>query len=151
MNIDIKTTILALLCTVLFTTASCGDETLVDTIPQIKSIDVEPKTVVQFQETITLYIEYEDGDGNLGFQNPDEPAVFVKDSRLTAYDGFHIPPISPPGSELAIRGVLPITLPNTFLLGNGDEEVIDYEVYIIDQSGNESNKVKTPKITILRE
>ena len=120
-------------------------------IPQINFVGISPETVTEFESTVTITIAYQDGTGDIGFENPDSPVVFVKDSRLAGEDGFHIPPLAPLNSNVPIQGNLDVVLKNTFILGNGDEETTNYEVYLIDRAGNKSNTIKTPDITIVRK
>ncbi len=117
-------------------------------IPYIELVDIQPIEVQQFQEKIKITLQYEDGDGDLGFLDPDEVAVFVKDSRLSNADAYHLPPLSPVGSNVPITGTVSIELKNTFILGNGTSEQITYQIYLVDRAGNESNVLETPAITI---
>ena len=136
-----------------FLMVNCESNELVPpaAVPSISIDAVSPLTVVQFQEKINMEIEYEDGNGDIGFEDPDIPVVYVRDSRLTSPDEYHVPPLAPSGSQVPIQGVFSLELKNTFLLGNGDIEIITYEVWLVDRAGNESNKVITPQITILRD
>ncbi|MFZ1333240.1 MAG: hypothetical protein WAR83_13680 [Flavobacteriales bacterium] len=131
--------------------AACKKE-VVDIIPRepsIELISVGPSTVIEFQQPVVLRFSYEDGDGDLGRDDPDDHSLWVKDSRLNTADGYHIIPLAPPDTELAIKGELEVQLSPLFLLGNGTEEQMTYSFHVIDRAGNRSNEIVTPMITIL--
>lgn len=117
--------------------------------PSIELLSVGPSTVIEFEQPVLLRFSYEDGDGDLGQSDPDEHSLWVKDSRLNTPDGYHIIPLAPPDTELAIKGELEVQLSPLFLLGNGTEEQMTYSFYIVDRAGNRSNEIATPAITIL--
>lgn len=130
---------------------SCSkDEPLLDTTPRITLLEVSPDTVVQFIDSIKLVIEYEDGDGDVGYWNPDSLALSVHDQRLATADYFYVRPLTPDSNELAIRGTIRIAIRNTFLLGNGNSESTQYEIKLKDRADHWSNVVTTPEIVIVR-
>jgi len=139
---------------VLLNSSACeeGTPTVIGNTPVIELVDVIPTTVQEFQEKLYIHLAYEDGNGDLGFFNPDLPSVFVKDSRLTEYDAYHIPPLAPTDSEVAIKGILTVELKNTFILGVDaiESQVITYDIKVVDRAGNESDVITTMPITIIR-
>lgn len=143
-------TVLALVALCFF--AACGkDEGVVfSEVPLIRISAVQPMTVQEFEERITITIDYEDGDGDLGFEDPDEYSLEVLDSRLTEPDLYHVPPLSPVGSTISIKGSFNIELKNSFLLGNGNQESVTYKIKIRDRKGNWSNEVQTPVVTVIK-
>lgn len=128
--------------------AACKKEDSVDSVPEIELLDVTPLEVVQFEENVSITIKYTDGDGDLGFPDPDVHALQVKDSRLNAADWYHVPPLAPLESEVAIEGQLTVQLSTLFLIGNGAQEVTTYAIRMRDRAGNFSNEVITPEILI---
>ena len=131
--------------------AACKKEAVEkNPIPEIRIMKVAPTTVKQFEEKVTITIGYKDEDGDLGFLDADVTSLEVQDSRLTTPDKYHIPPLSPIGSNVDIEGEIDIELNSPFLLGNGDEEKIIYSIRIIDRNGNWSNVVKTSEITVVK-
>jgi len=131
--------------------SSCSDdEPLLDTTPKITLKEITPTTVVQFTDSISLVIEYEDGDGDVGFWNPDSLALTVHDLRLANPDYFYVRPLTPDSNALAITGTIRIAIRNTFLLGNGDSETTRYEIKLKDRAGHWSNVVTTPEVVITR-
>ena len=131
--------------------SSCTkDEPLLDIVPKITLKEVTPTTVVQFTDSINFVIEYEDGDGDIGFWNPDSLALSVLDQRLVSPDYFYVRPLTPDSNALAITGTIRIAIRNTFLLGNGDSETTRYELKLKDRAGHWSNAVTTPEVVITR-
>lgn len=136
----------------LFTLTSCSkqDELPFSKIPKIKLLEISHDTIVEYQDVLTLSIQYQDGDGDLGFEDPDQYAVFVRDSRLENFDGFYLGPITPPNVEVPIQGKLDVEFPSLFLFGNRETETTRFFIKFIDRAGNESNLVETPSIVIKR-
>jgi hypothetical protein len=120
----------------------------VSPIPEIEIQSVAPTLIEEFSGTVKLSLKYTDGDGDLGFEHPDSVALEVWDSRLSEPDWYYIPPLSPLESNVSIEGVLDIELNGTFILGNGFQETTYFTVRLRDRSGNWSNTVQTPEITI---
>ena len=124
------------------------DEIQVDEIPKLELLSVEPLDIQQFEEKLFVYLNYEDGNGDLGQLDPDSTSLTIKDSRLQFEDKYHIPPLAPLEEEIQIKGVLKVEIKNTFLLGTADKETYNYEIKIKDRAGNWSNTVSTPLITV---
>lgn len=116
--------------------------------PSIELISVGPAQITEFQTPVMLRFSYKDGDGDLGRSDPDDHSLWVKDSRLSVADGYHIIPLAPPDHEIAIQGELVVELSPLFLLGNSDQEVMTYSFYVEDRAGNRSNTITTSAITI---
>lgn len=117
-------------------------------VPEIAFVSMNAESVVQFEDRITIRFSYKDGDGDLGQMDPDEYTLWVKDARLDAPDGYHIPPLAPEGAEVPIQGELAVELNALFLLGNSGQEVTTYTVHVLDRAGNRSNEFTTGPITI---
>jgi len=121
------------------------------TTPEIEIVSVSPVQVDEFAEGVVLRFSYKDGDGDLGETDPDAYTLWVKDSRLNAADGYHIPPLAPPDAEVAIQGELEVTLTPLFLLGSSGQEVLTYTFYISDRAGNKSNELVTSSINVVAD
>ncbi|MBX7242571.1 MAG: hypothetical protein K1X92_12590 [Bacteroidia bacterium] len=141
--------LLGIVFTQFFSCASTDDPIGPDVVPKIKIISISPQTIQQFQP-VEITVEYEDGDGNLGEENPDTKTLSVKDSRLPEPDMYHIPPLSPPDTEVPIKGTFKVTVRNVFLFGNGDSEQLFFTLQLKDKSGNSSNSEQTQTITVNR-
>lgn len=138
--------ILLLVLPVLF---SCEDEPPLSTKPELRLIAVDPEQVVEYTDTLTITIQYEDGNGDLGFWEADSMSLQVHDSRLANPDWYYIPPLAPPGEEISISGTLDVRVGGLFLLGNGGAENTTFTLRMKDREGNWSNDLITPTVTIL--
>ena len=132
---------------------SCEKETvnIISDIPRIELIELSSDTITEFLDPLIITISYQDGDGNLGFEETDQYALFVRDIRLEEFDGFYLGPIAPPGSSVPIQGELNIEFPDLFVFGNGEQETTRFEIKMIDRKQNESNLLVTEDIVIVKE
>ena len=119
-------------------------------VPYISIKNITPTEVYEFSESILLEIAYEDGNGDLGFHDPDILSLSVQDSRLDSADMYHIPPLAPDGEEIYIKGTFNVYLNTTFLIGIGSSEKLRYTVKIRDREGNWSNTVTSEEITVVK-
>lgn len=131
---------------------ACNKPTVnkLDVAPAIRIVSVAPTTVQAFSGRTEVVLQYEDGDGDQGSLQPDSLMLEVRDDRLTAPDYYFVPPLSPEGSNVPIRGTIRFRLNGTFLFGNGTTEVTQYSIRLRDRSGKWSNTVLTPQIIINR-
>ncbi len=115
----------------------------------------------QNQDSITIHFSYTDGDGDLG--NEDETFdVFVRDSRFPELDyaTFILPFIPPRGTGNGISGEVSLVVftsccifpPGTFPACDNPAEfprdTLQFEIFILDRSGNESNHIMTDDIIL---
>jgi hypothetical protein len=121
-----------------------------DEAPRIRIESVAPTSIREFDGRVTVVLQYEDGDGDMGSVHPDSLLLEVQDDRLTAPDYYFVPPLSPVGSNVPIQGKLIFTLNGTFIFGNGSFEETLYSIRLRDRSGKWSNTVNTPTILINR-
>lgn len=145
-----KRLLLGLIATASLLGACQEDEDPLSMIPVLRVESITPTNVNQFQDTITMVIFYEDADGDLGSEDPDENVLSVKDSRLDIADFYHVKPLAPIGANVPIQGTLEVNLRTAFLLGNGDSEEISFTVRIQDRAGNYSETVISPTITVVK-
>jgi hypothetical protein len=142
---------LVICCLFAFLMTSCKKDEPEKFPPVINFLSISPDTVVQFQDSVIILIRYEDQDGDIGFDNPDEPVIWVKDSRLPEADLFHLPPLTPDKQNLSIQGELYIRLKPPFLFGNGNIEQVTFSIKLRDRSDNWSETIQTTPIAIIRE
>ena len=116
--------------------------------PVIELVEITPLSLVQYNEPVYITIGYTDLDGDIGYESPDEYALQIKDNRLTDPDWYHVPPLSPVGSNVAIDGNLTITINSLFLLGNASQEFTSFTIKIKDRADNWSEEITTPQVTI---
>lgn len=135
----------------LLTSCSDDDRPVVDKVPQIELLSISSDTIIEFTDVLVISIQYSDGDGDIGFEDPDINSIFIRDARLEDYDGFYIGPIAPPDQTVPITGKLDIEFPSLFLFGNGSAESTRFYIYLVDRAGNKSNELITQNVTIVRK
>lgn len=120
-------------------------------IPEIQLVGISHDTIRQYEDALVIRIFYKDGNGDIGFEDPQQYALFVRDIRLDAFDGFYVGPLAPPDANVPIQGELTIEFPSLFLFGNGAIEQTRFEIKMIDRAGHESNLLETDIVSIIRE
>lgn len=133
--------------------SGCGkeDDITYSNTPLIGLVSISQDTIRQYEDVLSIRISYKDGDGDIGFEDPEEYALYVRDIRLEAFDGFYVGPLAPPDAQVPIQGELNIEFPSLFLFGNGAVEQTRFEIKMIDRAGNESNLIETDFVAITRE
>ena len=117
-------------------------------VPEISLISVQPTQVVAFKDSINFDLSYSDGDGDLGSNNATDKNVFVIDNRIDVTHSFRLQNIVPNGEAVPITGTVTITLPNTLITDGSTSQEATFTLYLIDQAGNESNRVTTPAVVV---
>ncbi len=135
---------------VLLAFVSCSKDSALSSVPVIKFLDVNSTSIKEFKDSLVIRFEYTDADGDIGEDNPDKNDLFVKDRRLVNADYYFVKPLSPPGSEIKITGIISVQIKNTFLLGTGNSELTQFNLKLRDRAGNWSNSINTPNITITK-
>ncbi len=132
---------------------ACGkeDDITYSNTPVIGLVSISQDTIRQYEDVLSIRISYKDGDGDIGFEDPEQYALYVRDIRLEAFDGFYVGPLAPPDAQVPIQGELNIEFPSLFLFGNGAVEQTRFEIKMIDRAGNESNLIETDFVAITRE
>lgn len=120
-------------------------------VPEIQLLSMSHDTIQEYEDVLVIRIKYTDGDGDLGFEEPDKYALFVRDVRLEDFDNFYLGPVAPPDERIAVEGELDIELPSLFLFGNSERESTYFEIKMRDRAGNESNLITTERVIITRE
>jgi hypothetical protein len=123
---------------------------LTDPVPTILSVTVNPSTVVEYEDSIIFTVEYRDGDGDLGENDPDAHNLFLTDNRINATEEFRIRELAPSGAEIPITGTLRVVLRNTGITNGSNSQTVDYTIYMRDRAGNESEHVVTDAITVTK-
>jgi hypothetical protein len=135
---------------ILFAFLSCSKDSAVSSVPLIKFLDVNSTSIKEFKDSLVIRFEYTDADGDIGEDNPNKNDLFIKDRRLANADYYFVKPLSPPGSEIKIKGIIRVQIKNTFLLGTGNSELTQFDVKLRDRAGNWSNSINTPNISITK-
>jgi hypothetical protein len=136
-----------------FGLGSCSETTVLPVTsgpPIIQYVDIQPREITEFADSIIIRISYEDPNGDIGYDNPNIGSLAIQDLRLEAPDWYHVQMLAPQGQELSIAGELQLKIKNSFLLGTGETETTSYQLTLVDRAGNESNVVITDPITIKR-
>lgn len=120
-----------------------------DRVPTIEFVSISESTVVSFENEVSLSLSYADNNGDIGYTDPDEPSLRVKDARLSESDWYHVPPLTPNSQELSISGTFSVQLNTLFLLGNAQQEITNFSIQLQDREGNWSNTIVTPDILIV--
>lgn len=150
----IKNTILAIAAALVI---GCGKEDDVinppmSDVPAIELINVAPTTVTALGDSIVFIIHYEDGNGDLGFNAPDSMSLYITDTRIPLTESFFVPLLAPEGADIAIQGELEVVLNNTILVNpDATSETVEFEIQLRDRSGNYSNVLVVPAITVFPE
>ncbi len=126
----------------------CKKDEKYSEIPEIEFVSLTPNSTTEFSQNIVLKLTYKDGDGDIGHEDPDVYALFVKDSRLPQADEYHVKPLTPPEQTLQIEGELTVRLSSIFVLGSDSTESTKYRVKLRDRAGNWSNEIETSSIQV---
>ncbi len=137
-------------CSFILILGACKKDPASGEVPSIKMLNVNSTSVLQFKDSLVITFEYTDGNGDIGENDPDKNSLQIKDRRLANADYYFIKPLAPPDSEIKIKGVISVQVRNTFLLGTGNSEVTNFDLKLRDRSGNWSNTISTPEITITK-
>lgn len=153
----------ALIIITLILTSGCEPVQLFPNEPAIRFVSLSPARIEE-GEAFELIFHYQDGDGDLGYNNSERPDtvpydVFVKDNRANLpppgsdYTGFPLtlPNLTPQSRNRSIQGDIKVKLEGVYLVSRTDTaETFDFSITLQDRAGNKSNVVKTDKITIVR-
>ena len=134
---------------------SCDKETVVGEMPSISSVptlsdlEISPGTINQFG-TLNFSFSYTDGNGDIGFEDPDYKSLQIIDNRADIVHEYHIPPQSPV-ENIIIRSVIEVSLNNVILLDQTSiSEDVTFTIRLQDRDLNWSNELVSEPITILK-
>lgn len=140
--------------------ASCKKDTL-SKIPIIKFLSLTPGSIVGGSSLDTVYVSFhvQDGDADLGVpQDNQHFDMYIQDSRYTnlGFVGYYFPAIDG-SAEDATKGLtgtitysaLAATItPRSDSLHMAVGDTLQYEIYIKDRAGHESNHITTSSLLI---
>lgn len=130
--------------------SACVEDYPFDGKPTIGLVQSGPDTVYEFVDSIYFKISYEDGDGDLGENNTDDKNLFVTDNRNGIQYKYRIRELVPGNTNVPVQGVLAFSINNTFIIGTGKEELVTYNIHVVDRAGNTSNTLTSQQILIRR-
>lgn len=144
---------------------SCAESPNFDIVPSIEYLRMSKSEMIQgnfFTDSIIIEVAFKDGDGDLGLNDPIRgPNVFLIDSRTNQiYSSYRIPEIPDVGANNGVEGVMYLKVYNScciFSSGIPPCEIapsepineLIFEIYLIDDAGNQSNTVETDVIRLL--
>lgn len=129
-------------CLVLSIFAGCTNEPVFPVQPKIEFVDIQPKDVREYKDSIYVTFKFQDGDGNLG---NDDGTVNLEliDSRteLTvaqATNTFSVLNLTPDAKNPSIQGEITVKIPFTVVipLPNNVEDTLRYQIKFWDREGN---------------
>jgi hypothetical protein len=143
---------------VLLFLAACASPPEYPNEPQIEFVSWSKNTVNQgSQDTIYLKFSFTDGDGDLGNtkNNATNANIFLTDSRNNAAEFYYLPFIPQNGVGKSISGEVTIAISSICCWNQipvcakklRTEELI-YTLQIKDRTGNSSNALTLPPITV---
>ncbi|MBL7766648.1 MAG: hypothetical protein JNJ58_11170 [Chitinophagaceae bacterium] len=132
--------------------SSCSKKTKLANTPKISFQIMDPSKMSEGSDsTLHIYLNLEDGDGDIGFGTNN---LFMKDSRDTIYIPFMIPEVPDDYNPAdGVKGVLQIDYDGQFLLKRTDSlhletDTLFWSIYMKDAAGNVSNVVETSKLVL---
>jgi hypothetical protein len=118
--------------------------------PVIQYLGMSTEIVTALEDPVVIQVKYTDGDGDIGFEEADSAVVYLTDLRFPLTEQYHVPPLAPIGSNIAITGVLDIIIDRTILADpTSSEEQASFQIELRDRSGNYSNTILTPPLTVI--
>ena len=116
------------------------------------------------QDSIVVFFDFTDGDGDIGFKPSDRRLdnfdMIIIDKRTdNVQDRFFLPHVPPKGAGNGIVGSARVVVFGTCCIyddgsascepnENQLTDSVEFEIYIRDRAGNESNRITTPTITL---
>lgn len=137
-----------LVITAMLVFTACDRQIVVETQPILEFVSLSPDTVIANEDTLTLWLKYEDSEGDLGEESPEIRTLSIKDSRLPEADFFHVQPLAPIGAKVWIKGTLAVHIPNLFLMSVAESEEAVFTARIQDRAGNWSEPTQSPPVHI---
>ena len=133
---------------------SCNKETKYSNIPKLTYRGMD-RFQIKAGDTgmVRIFIEFEDGDGNIGFGTEN---LFLKDSRDTVFVPFEIPAIDERYEpENGLKGIIQVDYESAFLLlrsdsAHAERDTLFWEIYMKDEAKNESNRILTDYLILTK-
>jgi hypothetical protein len=155
---------LGILCTPIFLWMSCASAPELDPVPTLDFRSFSKSSLAQGEFNDSLYVElfFTDGDGDFGSESTSSQAnIFFIDNRTSSVQSYKAPFIPPQGANNGVKGSIRILLRSTCCIYPPSTGIfpcesvpdfpsnsLSYTIYIMDRSGNESNKVTTPALVL---
>jgi len=128
---------------------ACDNQPVFPVEPQVAFLDIQPREVVQLEDSIVVTFSFQDGDGDLGLiaganDTVNSNLVFI-DSRLEegritpaqAEIPYRLPSLTPEARNPSIQGEVTIVLPVTAIIPpQRNFDSVRYQIKLYDRAGN---------------
>ena len=146
---------------------SCTSNPGFGDVPEIEFLSFSKDTMEQNSlntDSVFLKITFTDGDGNLGTgaSNVTENIVITDNRNGDVFDRFKVPDIEDVGAQNGIEGTITLKLFTTCCTFPAQDSIppcfspiqyptneITFDIYMVDDDGNQSNTVTTSSLTLL--
>lgn len=144
---------------------SCGNDPGFDDVPEINYVSISKDTMVQNNlntDSIFITFAFKDGDGDLGTDNRVvSENIILTDLRTgVVASRFNVPKIETNGLNSGIEGeitvkvfttccIFPSGIPPCSNPSDMPTNQLNFEIELVDDNGNRSNKVATEFVTLL--
>jgi len=140
-----------------FMLGGCRKKETGNPVPEIIFQELIPQTLRggSSEDTAYLSFRFHDGDGDLGNDiGSGNYDIYLIDSRDNSETGFYLPQIPDETRDASngLKGTCTLILPAAYILPRQDSihlllgDTLQYEVYLKDRAGHESNRFTTPTI-----
>ncbi len=139
----IRTYLLAFIFSIII--AGCDQGPLFPEEPRVAFVDIQPRVVKQFQDSIVVTLRFQDGDGDIGLLDSvsDRNNLILIDSRIgstlteaQATNFYTLPNLTPDARNPSIQGEITVKLDFTIKTTAEPEEQVRYQIRLRDRSGN---------------
>jgi len=137
---------------ILLSCVSCIDPPRYPDEPVITNIRLNQTTFSQFADDSQMYIDFTDGDGDIGSEDEDDSPVnlIMIDSRSGFEYNAKIPFIPPNGNVEDISATLTVDIDQyTTCFPDKTQDTLFFSVQMIDRAGNASNVFDTEQMILL--
>jgi hypothetical protein len=140
----------------LIASSGCNNDPVFSVVPAIEFVDIQPREVKQFTDSMVVTIRFTDGDGDLGDQGVEKNMIIVDQrSTLTPEQAtleYTVPNLTPDARNPSIQGLIYIEVAPTAITPgrNIPSEQTSFSIRLFDRAGHASNVVLTDEITILK-
>lgn len=131
--------------------------------PSLTFIGFDKSSMVQGDlntDSITIVIDFTDGNGDIGSKsNSSDINLFIFDNRNgEIYDNIKLPEIPQEGAFNGVKGTIRLKLYNGCCLFDDkpnctivptESNQLSFDIYLIDQGGNQSNTITTSDIELI--
>lgn len=147
-----------MLCSLLLLAACSSSKNNKGTVPRITFEGLSADSVqMVVGEGLVLSFGFVDGDGDLVVKRTSgKKDIYLKDSRDSSYNlSFYFPAntVQYANTKTGISGICNVEISASLLKLRPDHptrDTLEYEYYIVDKAGNESNHLKTGPIYLIR-